>query len=131
MLADLGADKHTLIMRNHGMLSIGATLGEAFGFMRALIDACTLQMHIMATGRKLRPIPPELQAHTKAQMTSRTGNGAARRHLLGLLAAAGRAARSVVRGLSAGRFPPCTISLPARRPPGFCRKAAASSPTAR
>ena len=75
MLADLGQSKHTLIMRNHGMLSIGATLGEAFGYMRALIEACRLQMHLMATGRKLRPIPPELQAHTKAQMTSRTGNG--------------------------------------------------------
>ena len=73
MLEDLG-DKHTLIMRNHGMLSIGATLGEAFGFMRALIDACTLQAKVMATGAKLRPIPDELQAHTKAQMNGRLGN---------------------------------------------------------
>ena len=44
MLADLGTSKHTLIMRNHGLLSVGATLGEAFGFMRALIDACALQV---------------------------------------------------------------------------------------
>jgi ribulose-5-phosphate 4-epimerase/fuculose-1-phosphate aldolase len=73
MLADLG-DKHTLIMRNHGMLSVGATLGEAFGFMRALIDACTLQAKAMATGAKLRPVPDELQAHTKAQMNGRLGN---------------------------------------------------------
>jgi ribulose-5-phosphate 4-epimerase/fuculose-1-phosphate aldolase len=74
MLADLGSHKHALIMRNHGLLTIGATLGEAFGFMRALIDACALQVQIMATGRKLRPIPAELQAHTKAQMNSRLGN---------------------------------------------------------
>lgn len=74
MLADLAGGKHTLIMRNHGMLSIGATLGEAFGYMRALIDACALQVKIMATGRKLHPIPPELQAHTKAQMNGRLGN---------------------------------------------------------
>jgi ribulose-5-phosphate 4-epimerase/fuculose-1-phosphate aldolase len=73
MLADLGG-KHTLIMRNHGLLSIGVTLGEAFGFMRALIDACVLQARVMATGRTLRPIPAELQAHTKAQMTARVGN---------------------------------------------------------
>ena len=66
--------KHALIMRNHGMLSVGATLGEAFGFMRALIDACALQARAMAMGRKLRPIPPELQAHTKAQMNGRLGN---------------------------------------------------------
>jgi ribulose-5-phosphate 4-epimerase/fuculose-1-phosphate aldolase len=74
MLADLGSNKHALIMRNHGLLTIGATLGEAFGFMRALIDACALQVQIMATGRRLRPIPAELQAHTKAQMNSRLGN---------------------------------------------------------
>ena len=74
MLADLGGSKHALIMRNHGMLSIGATLGEAFGCMRALIDACALQMKLMATGRKMRPIPAELQTHTKAQMNGRLGN---------------------------------------------------------
>ena len=74
MLADLGSSKHALIMRNHGMLTIGATLGEAFGFMRALIDACALQARVMATGGKLRPIPDELQAHTKSQMNSRLGN---------------------------------------------------------
>jgi ribulose-5-phosphate 4-epimerase/fuculose-1-phosphate aldolase len=73
MLADLG-NKHALIMRNHGLLSVGVTLGEAFGFMRALIDACALQARVMTTGRKLRPIPPELQAHTKAQMNGRLGN---------------------------------------------------------
>jgi ribulose-5-phosphate 4-epimerase/fuculose-1-phosphate aldolase len=74
MLADLGPSKHALIMRNLGMLTIGATLGEAFGFMRALIDACALQMKIMATGKKLRAIPPELQAHTKQQMNGRLAN---------------------------------------------------------
>ena len=73
MLADLG-DKHTLIMLNHGLLSVGASLGEAFGFMRALIDACALQERVMATGGTMRPIPEELQSHTKAQMTSRVGN---------------------------------------------------------
>lgn len=75
MLADLGG-KHTLIMRNHGLLSVGATLGEAFGFMRTLIDACALQARVMATGGTLRPIPEALQAHTKRQMTERIGNAA-------------------------------------------------------
>lgn len=73
ILRDLG-DKHTLIMRNHGLLSVGATLGEAFGFMRTLVDACALQTKILATGGKPSPISEELQAHTQAQMTSRVGN---------------------------------------------------------
>ena len=74
MLRDLGDSKHTLIMYNHGLLSIGATLGEAFGFMRALIDACRLQERAMATGGTIRPVPEELQAHTKAQMNGRRPN---------------------------------------------------------
>jgi len=74
ILADLG-QKHTLIMLNHGQLSVGATLGEAFGFMRALIDECTIQVKAMTTGAKLRAIPDELQAHTKAQLANFWGNG--------------------------------------------------------
>jgi ribulose-5-phosphate 4-epimerase/fuculose-1-phosphate aldolase len=74
MLADLG-DVHTLIMLNHGQLSVGATLGEAFGFMRMLIAACTVQIKAMATGAKLRPVPSELQAQTKAQVAAYWGNG--------------------------------------------------------
>ena len=52
ILRDLGS-KHTLIMTNHGLLSVGASVAEAFGYMRALIDACTLQERVMATGGKL------------------------------------------------------------------------------
>lgn len=68
ILSDLGT-KHTLLMNNHGLLSVGASIGEAFGWMRALIEACTLQERVMATGGKLKPIPEALQARTKAQMT--------------------------------------------------------------
>jgi len=67
ILRDLGQG-HTLIMRNHGLLAVGASVPEAFGWMRTLIDACALQERAMATGAKLRPIPDELQRQTKAQM---------------------------------------------------------------
>lgn len=70
ILADLG-DKHTLIMTNHGLLSVGASVGEAFGWMRALIDACALQERVMATGGTVRPIPDDVQRATKAQMGGR------------------------------------------------------------
>jgi len=87
MLADLGPSKHALIMRNHGMLTIGATLGEAFGFMRA--------------DRRLRAADED---HGDRQEAARHSAGlaglhqtaderparqrAARGHFLGLLAAA-------------------------------------------
>jgi len=67
ILHDLG-HRHTLIMRNHGLLSVGASIGEAFGWMRALVDACTLQERVLATGRPFRTIPEDLQKHTKMQM---------------------------------------------------------------
>jgi ribulose-5-phosphate 4-epimerase/fuculose-1-phosphate aldolase len=67
ILRDLG-HRHTLIMRNHGLLSVGGSVGEAFGWMRALIDACALQERVLATGRPYQTIPEDLQKHTKAQM---------------------------------------------------------------
>jgi ribulose-5-phosphate 4-epimerase/fuculose-1-phosphate aldolase len=67
IIADLG-DRHTLIMLNHGLLSVGASVGEAFGWMRTLTDECRLVERALGTGRKIRPIPEDVQKHTKAQM---------------------------------------------------------------
>jgi ribulose-5-phosphate 4-epimerase/fuculose-1-phosphate aldolase len=67
ILRDLG-HRHTLIMYNHGLLSLGASVGEAFGWMRTLIDECRLLERAVATGRKIRVIPADVQIHTKAQM---------------------------------------------------------------
>jgi ribulose-5-phosphate 4-epimerase/fuculose-1-phosphate aldolase len=67
IIEDLG-QKHTLIMLNHGLLSVGASLGEAFGWMRTLTDECRLVERAMATGRKIRAIPEDVQIRTKAQM---------------------------------------------------------------
>jgi ribulose-5-phosphate 4-epimerase/fuculose-1-phosphate aldolase len=69
ILSDLGA-KHALVMNNHGLLSVGSTIGEAFGWMRALIDACALQERTMATGAKVRPISEAIQQRTKAQLSA-------------------------------------------------------------
>jgi ribulose-5-phosphate 4-epimerase/fuculose-1-phosphate aldolase len=74
ILRDLGA-RHTLIMYNHGLLSVGATVGEAFGWMRTLVEACSLQERVMATGATPRPLAEEIQIHTKAQMFGNRPNG--------------------------------------------------------
>lgn len=73
ILADLG-HRHTVIMLNHGLLSVGATVGEAFGWMRTLIDECRLLERALATGQKIRPIPEDVQIRTKAQMGGNRGN---------------------------------------------------------
>ncbi len=75
ILRDLGTG-HALIMTNHGLLSIGSSISEAFGVMRSLVNACELQERTMATGGKVMPLPEELQIHTKNQLSG--GNNAPR-----------------------------------------------------
>jgi len=70
MLADLG-DKLTLIMWNHGLLSVGQTLGVAFSFMGRLITACTIQERLMATGAEIREIPQEVKDVTEREIRKR------------------------------------------------------------
>jgi ribulose-5-phosphate 4-epimerase/fuculose-1-phosphate aldolase len=70
ILRDLG-DKHALIMWNHGLLAVGRTLGEAFLYMRRLVDACELQERLMATGAEIRRIPQEVLEHTRGQIADK------------------------------------------------------------
>jgi ribulose-5-phosphate 4-epimerase/fuculose-1-phosphate aldolase len=67
-------DKHAMIMRNHGLLTIGRTIGEAFSFMHRLIDACETQVQLMSTGAPIRRISQEVLEHTSRQMKARRGN---------------------------------------------------------
>jgi ribulose-5-phosphate 4-epimerase/fuculose-1-phosphate aldolase len=70
ILRDLG-DKHALIMWNHGLLTIGRTVGEAFLYMRRLVDACELQERLMATGAEIRRIPEDVLEHTRQQIAEK------------------------------------------------------------
>ena len=73
ILRDLG-DKHTLMMWNHGLLSVGNTIGEAFGYMRKLVDACELQERLMATGAEIRQIPEDVLKFTRQQTAEKRRN---------------------------------------------------------
>jgi len=62
LLADLGQGE-ALILRNHGALVVGRTVGEAFNWMHRLELACHSQLAAMATGARLNPVPqPVLEA---------------------------------------------------------------------
>ena len=50
LVADLGA-KHAMILRNHGTLTIGATVAEAFMRMYFLERACEAQVLMLTAGR--------------------------------------------------------------------------------
>lgn len=46
---DLG-DRYLMIMHNHGLLSVGRTVGEAFYFLYMLENACKVQVDVLASG---------------------------------------------------------------------------------
>ena len=50
LIADLG-DKHSMILRNHGLLTCGATCADAFLRLFFLERACTMQIKALAGGR--------------------------------------------------------------------------------
>jgi ribulose-5-phosphate 4-epimerase/fuculose-1-phosphate aldolase len=65
---------YALIMKNHGLLTAGRTIGEAFAFMQRLIKACDVQLRLMATGAEYVAIPHEIAQLTAEQMWERRGN---------------------------------------------------------
>ncbi|ACI97676.1 class II aldolase/adducin family protein [Rhodospirillum centenum] len=52
--ADLG-DRSTMLLRNHGTLTLGATVAEAFTRMYFLERACQMQVRTLSQGRELYP----------------------------------------------------------------------------
>lgn len=59
LVADLGAHK-AMILRNHGLLTAGETVAEAFDLMYYLERACSAQISALAGGARLRVPPPEV-----------------------------------------------------------------------
>jgi ribulose-5-phosphate 4-epimerase/fuculose-1-phosphate aldolase len=73
IVGDLG-DCHAMIMRNHGLLSVGRTLAETFMFMNKLVGACELQERALATGVKIRPLTNSVIGVTRDQSRVRYSN---------------------------------------------------------
>lgn len=63
LVADLGQGE-ALILRNHGVLTVGRTVGEAFNWMHRLELACRSQLGAMACNTPLRPVAREVLEET-------------------------------------------------------------------
>jgi len=63
LLQDLGQGE-ALILRNHGALVVGRTVGEAFNWTHRLELACRSQIGAMSCSSALRPVPPEVLEET-------------------------------------------------------------------
>ncbi len=59
IIADLGKNS-ALIMRNHGLLTLGRTVAEAFDNMYYLNLACEVQLSAQSTGQPLIAMSPEI-----------------------------------------------------------------------
>ena len=67
LVENLG-DCEVMILRNHGLLAVGQTVGEAFVNMQRLEKACVTQMLTLSANSKLRMPPPEIVEHTYQQL---------------------------------------------------------------
>jgi ribulose-5-phosphate 4-epimerase/fuculose-1-phosphate aldolase len=66
LIADLG-DSEALILRNHGLLTVGRSIGEAFNWMHRLEVSSRAQLAAMACGTPLRPVPQSVLDSTYKQ----------------------------------------------------------------
>jgi ribulose-5-phosphate 4-epimerase/fuculose-1-phosphate aldolase len=66
IVEDLG-DGTILILRNHGTLTVGATVGEAFARMNRIERACRFQLAALTGGAEPNPIPNEVVQYTASQ----------------------------------------------------------------
>jgi ribulose-5-phosphate 4-epimerase/fuculose-1-phosphate aldolase len=75
------ADKWIMVMRNHGLLSVGRSVAEAFYHLYMVENACKVQVDVLASGREIvfpgqdaiaqlaqEGLPPADQPHDYANM---------------------------------------------------------------
>jgi ribulose-5-phosphate 4-epimerase/fuculose-1-phosphate aldolase len=60
IVGDLG-DRKILILRNHGLLSVGESVGEAFVWIYRIETACRLQIDALSGGTELNPLSEATQ----------------------------------------------------------------------
>lgn len=65
------ADKWAMIMHNHGLLSVGRDMAEAFYLLYTLENACKIQVDVMASGAE--QIIPNRNAITNVEQFSLVG----------------------------------------------------------
>jgi ribulose-5-phosphate 4-epimerase/fuculose-1-phosphate aldolase len=75
LAADLGANNYA-ILRNHGLLTVGPTVAEAFNYMYGLERSCQAQLAAMACNAELNELSEEVVATSAAMYAP----GAVRRY---------------------------------------------------
>jgi ribulose-5-phosphate 4-epimerase/fuculose-1-phosphate aldolase len=79
LVRDLG-DKSFMMLRNHGLLTVGATIPDAFLLMYMFEAACTIQLRAQSASPELITIDPKIVAGASMmarQVTRSSGGGLA------------------------------------------------------
>jgi ribulose-5-phosphate 4-epimerase/fuculose-1-phosphate aldolase len=76
LVRDLG-DKNFLMLRNHGLLTVGSTIPEAFLMMYLFEVTCMIQVRAQAGGELIRIDPRVLSAASERARTAMRGSGGA------------------------------------------------------
>jgi ribulose-5-phosphate 4-epimerase/fuculose-1-phosphate aldolase len=69
LVENLG-DAEVMILRNHGLLAVGQTIGQAFNNIYRLERACQTQLLALACNSEIASPPPEVIARSNAQLTA-------------------------------------------------------------
>ena len=65
-MADLG-DKFVMVLRNHGMLTCGRSVSEAFKLMHNLERSCRAQLAVQAANAEIVPLSASVARKTAGQ----------------------------------------------------------------
>src|SRR5262245_16684378 len=69
LVRDLG-DAHCLILRNHGLLTVGTTVADAFIHMYYLEASCAIQVRAQSGGGELIPVPKDVLENHYSRMAT-------------------------------------------------------------
>jgi ribulose-5-phosphate 4-epimerase/fuculose-1-phosphate aldolase len=77
LVRDLG-DKAFLMLRNHGLLTVGGSIADAFLYMYLFESACTIQLRAQAASGELIHVDPKIIAGAtmSAKQVTRSAGGA-------------------------------------------------------
>jgi ribulose-5-phosphate 4-epimerase/fuculose-1-phosphate aldolase len=72
---DLGPTHHSVILRNHGLLTTGTNISRAVTTMAMLIRVADAQLRLMATGAEIVEPSPAVCEHTAKQFDKNRATG--------------------------------------------------------
>jgi ribulose-5-phosphate 4-epimerase/fuculose-1-phosphate aldolase len=71
LVRDLG-DKHFLMLRNHGLITVADSVPDAFLFLYLFESTCAIQVRAQSAGVELVPVDPRIIATAQAQAAQAT-----------------------------------------------------------